>query len=285
MDNIKVFTLQMGIVTLSAAHIDKTAAFYERILGLKELESYAAGRTLGAGDRGLVRLVDAPMAKSNNRGPGLYHFAIRVPDRFSLARVLYQLAERNYPLQGAADHGVSEAIYLADPEGNGIEIYRDRDRSEWPKDENGQVDMFTDELNLEHLLFELKGKLDPWVGMDSRTDMGHIHLQVNNLEAAKEYYTKILGLDLQAAYGDQAAFLSADGYHHHVGINTWRSLNAEPAPADSAGLAYYQIIFHSKENREAIKERTLAAGLSFTETGEGYLVSDPSGNRIVLSLV
>lgn len=283
MENIEISTLQIGVITLSAAHIEKTAAFYQQILGLKEVGSQSVGWTFGVGGRGLVRLLDTPTAKSYNRRPGLYHFAIRVPDRFSLARVLFQLAERNYPLQGAADHGVSEALYLADPEGNGIEIYRDRDRSEWTKDENGQIEMFTDELNLEHMLFELKGKLDPWTGLEPRTDMGHIHLQVNNLEAAQQYYVHILGLDLQTAYGDQAAFLSADGYHHHVGINTWRSLNAGPAPEDAAGLAYYQIKFYSIERREAVKERVLAAGLPFSETAEGYLVSDPAGNRIIIA--
>lgn len=277
-------TLAMGVVALTSAQIEKNAAFYTQMLGLKVLENTAESRTFGVEERALVRLINDPTAKAYPRRPGLYHMAIRVPDRFALARTLYQLAERNYPLKGAADHGVSEALYLADPEGNGIEIYHDRPRSEWPRSEDGKVEMYTDELNLEHLLFELKGKLEPWRGIDTRTDMGHVHLRVSAIETAVRFYTDVIGMDLQLLYGNQAAFVSADGYHHHLGLNTWQSQGAEAAPQDAAGLAYYQILFDAAETVAAVKARVEAAGVPLSEDSSGLRLQDLSGNSLLLSV-
>lgn len=284
MDAIEVNTLRLGQVTLTSAQFEKSGAFYSQILGLKPLSSAEKSRTFGAGAVPLVTLIDDPAAKSFPRRPGLYHMAIRVPDRFWLARALYQLAERNYPLQGAADHGVSEAIYLADPEGNGIEIYRDRPRSEWPHQEDGSLEMYTEELNLEHLLFELRGKLEPWRGMPSGTDMGHFHLRVNDVEKAYTFYTAVIGMDLQMLYGNQAAFVSADGYHHHIGLNTWASRGAEAAPAGAAGLSSIEIVYPAAGAVAAIRERAEAAGTAVEETEQGLRLRDPSGNQIVLSV-
>ena len=221
----------IGAVALAVTDVDRAARFYTNNIGLKELTPASNGwRSFGAGEQALVRLTAATGAPLDPRLPGLFHMAIRLPGRYELARVLYQLAETSYNLQGASDHGVSEALYLADPLGDGIELYMDRATGDWPRDEQGNIEMVTQALNLDRLLFELKGKLEAWQGIDPRTQMGHVHLQVNEIATAEHFYSQVIGLELQQRYGRQASFLSAGGYHHHVGINTWNSNNAPMAP-------------------------------------------------------
>jgi len=274
---------RIGAVALAVSDLDRAARFYTHNLGLTEFENGPnPWRTFGAGERGLVRLTAATGAPLNPRLPGLFHMAIIMPGRFELARTLFQLAESNYQLQGASDHGVSEALYLADPLGNGIEIYSDRAQSEWPRDEQGNIDMVTKALNLDHLLFELKGKMEPWKGIDPRTRIGHVHLQVNDIPAAEHYYTQVIGLELQQRYGDQASFLSAGGYHHHVGINTWNSRGSAPAPMDAAGLRYFELLLPDAAALAEVTARIEAAELPLSQQDGGVLVSDPSGNGVLL---
>ena len=273
----------IGAIALAVTDVVRVARFYTNNLGLKELSDTAAPwHTFGAGERSLVRLTAAAGAAFNPRLPGLFHMAILMPDRFELARTLYQLAESNYHLQGASDHGVSEALYLADPLGNGIEIYSDRPQREWPRDEQGNIDMVTKALNLDRLLFELKGKIEPWKGIDPRTRIGHVHLQVNNIPAAEHFYTQVIGLELQQRYDNQASFLSAGGYHHHVGINTWNSRGAAPAPEDAAGLRYFELLLPDAAALSEVTARIEAAELPVSPSDGGVLVKDPSGNGVLL---
>ncbi|MFA5837929.1 MAG: VOC family protein [Bellilinea sp.] len=274
---------RIGAVALAVTDLDRVARFYTNNLGLKEMSNAATPwQTFGAGERDLVRLTTAAGAPLNPRLPGLFHMAILMPGRFELARVLYQLAESNYHLQGASDHGVSEALYLADPLGNGIEIYSDRAQSEWPRDEQGNIDMVTQALNLDRLLFELKGKVEPWKGIDPRTRIGHVHLQVNDIPAAERFYTQVIGLELQQRYGGQASFLSAGGYHHRVGINTWNSRGSAPAPEDAAGLRYFELLLPDAAALGEVMARIEAAELPVTPQDGGVLVKDPSGNGVLL---
>ncbi len=275
---------RIGAVALAVTDFDQAVRFYTHYLGMQEfpIESSVSWRTFGAGGRALARLTTATGAPLNPRLPGLFHMAILMPGRFELARTLYQLAESNYHLQGASDHGVSEALYLADPPGNGIEIYSDRPQSEWPRDEQGNIDMVTQALNLDRLLFELKGKVEPWKGIDPRTRIGHVHLQVNDIPAAERFYTHVIGLELQQRYGSQASFLSAGGYHHHVGINTWNSRGSTPAPDDAAGLRYFELLLPDAVALGEVTARIEAAELPMTQQDGGVLVKDPSGNGVLL---
>ncbi len=273
----------IGAVALTVKDLTQIARFYEQMLGLTRLDGAGQGEiVLGAGTTPIFRLVEKPGAQSYPDRPGLYHTAILLPSRFALARVLYNLAERGYALQGAADHGVSEALYLADPEDNGIELYRDRSRGEWPRDERGELKMATDPLNLDQLVLELKGKLEPWAGIDPLTHVGHVHLQVSAIPEAEKFYTQVIGLELQQRYGGQAAFLSAGGYHHNVGINTWQSRGAPQAPAGAAGLRYFEILIPGQDALAALVARAHADESSIEGFGDGWLLHDPSGNGVVV---
>lgn len=272
----------IGAIALAVTDLERAARFYTSFLGMTELPAVDGWRSFGAGGQALVRLTAVTGVPLNPRSPGLFHMAILMPGRFELARVLYQLAEANYSLQGASDHGVSEALYLADPLGNGIEIYRDRPVSEWPRSETGELAMVTDALNLERLLFELKGKLEDWRGIDPGTRMGHVHLQVSDIPAAEQFYTQVLGLDLIQRYGNQAAFLSAGGYHHHVGMNTWNSRGSTPAPADAAGLRYFELLLPDKSALAEAVSQVQSAGVPMEDFDGGKLVHDPSGNGVLL---
>jgi catechol 2,3-dioxygenase len=275
----------IGAVALAVSDLERAARFYTNNLGLKELAPSTNGwRSFGAGERALVRLKTATGAALDPRLPGLFHMAIRLPGRYELARVLFQLAETSYNLQGASDHGVSEALYLADPLGDGIELYMDRATGDWPRDEQGNIEMVTQALNLDRLLFELKGKLEPWQGIDPQTDMGHVHLQVSEIATAEHFYSQIIGLEPQQRYGHQAAFLSAGGYHHHVGINTWNSHNSPPAPDGAAGLRYFELLLPDAASLAEVTGRIEAAGLPLTALDGGQLVKDPSGNGVLLKL-
>lgn len=274
----------IGAVALAVTDMDRAVRFYTSFLGMSEIGSTSADlwRVFGAGGRPLVRLTLAKGAALNPRLPGLFHMAILMPGRFELARILYQLAESNYSLQGASDHGVSEALYLADPLGNGIEIYTDRPMGEWPRDERGEIAMVSEALNLDRLLFELKGKLEPWQGIDPRTRIGHVHLQVSEIAAAEQFYTQIIGFDLQQRYGGAASFTSAGGYHHHVGFNTWNSRGSAPAPEDAAGLRYFELIVPDAAALSAVVTRAEAAGLPVSSFDGGTLLKDPSSNGVLL---
>lgn len=272
---------RIGAVALTVRDLIKIKNFYSGVMGLQVLEGQGE-LFLGAGGSPLFRLQESPDAQDYPDRPGLYHTAVLLPSRFSLARLLYQLAERGYSLQGAADHGVSEALYLADPEGNGIELYRDRPQEEWPRNERGELEMGTNPLNLDHLIFELKGRLEPWTGIDPQVRIGHVHLQVSDLAEAERFYTAVIGLELQQRYDSQAAFFSAGGYHHHVGVNTWQSLGAPARPLNSAGLRYFELLIPDADALAALLARARQAGVPTEGFDKGWLLRDPSGNGVMV---
>ena len=225
---------RIGAVHLTVADLGRLVSFYEARLGLTVRRRDSRTAWLGAGGAGgadLLVLHESPTARRVPGTTGLYHFAVLVPTRRALARSLRRLVDTSTTLQGVADHGVSEALYLGDPEGNGIEIYRDRPRADWPV-VAGQLKMGTDPLDLDGLLSELEAEGDARdaAGMPPATTIGHVHLHVADLVTTEEFYAGVLGFELTQRFGQSAYFFAAGGYHHHVGANIWAGAGAPPPP-------------------------------------------------------
>lgn len=274
----------IGSVHLTVTSLDRTLNFYQHNLGFKLHRREENTAYLGAGGKDLLILHENPAAKVVRRGhTGLYHFAILTPSRFHLAQSLQRLAETQTPVQGFSDHNVSEAIYLADPEGNGIEIYRDRPREEWEY-HNGVLKMGTDPLDLGSILAELDGKNAVWNGLHPDTVIGHVHLHVASIRDAEAFYVDTLGFDLVIRYGHTASFVSAGGYHHHLGLNIWAGAGAPPPPPDAAGLKWYDIVLPDSAELDKVLNRLQAAGIAIEEKPDGFLVRDPSQNSILLKI-
>lgn len=270
---------KIGEVALVVADLDRSTAFYSEVLGMSEIHRSGDESTMGTADgKVLLRLRETKGAPPRpGRTTGLYHFAILVPTRKDLARRLKRLAETRTRLQGAADHLVSEALYLADPDGNGIEIYRDRPRQEW-KWSNGRVEMDSLPIDFNHLLDEI-GREDEDAALPVGTTVGHVHLHVPNLREAVRFYTETLGMALVSEMPG-AAFLSAGGYHHHLGLNTWGG-TAAPPPG-SAGLDYFEMELPDTRALHLLVQNARFKRARFDEDWDGLLVRDPFGNRVVL---
>ncbi len=282
----------IGTVQLTVANLERSRAFYEQLIGLRSGEQPDGSLLLGGAERAgsippLLSLVgDSAAPARNPRQTGLYHFAILVPTRRDLAVALVRLAQGGWRLDGASDHLVSEALYLTDPDGTGIEIYRDRDRSEWRLGPGGQLEMATLPLDLESLLGELRNAPpDPATDaqMPADTRIGHVHLQVAELDQTEQFYAGVLGFDVMATLGGTALFISAGGYHHHIGLNTWQSRGGSTPPADGVGLRAYELRLGDGDALAQVLARVRAAGITTEPVAEGTtLVRDPSGNGVLL---
>lgn len=273
----------VGAVRLTVADLEGTQSFYQRTVGLPILDRSGDLVRLGAdGVAPLVELVGNPDPPRRNHGTtGLFHLAILLPGRRELARALRRVTDTGWRLSGASDHLVSEALYLRDPEGNGIEIYRDRPREEWPR-VDGEVQMDTLPLDLEGILAELQGTHSEPNGVPAATRIGHVHLQVADLPQAEAFYQGILGFEVTVRSYPGALFLSAGGYHHHVGLNTWGGEGAPPPPPGSAGLRWFEVVVPSPKELEDVAQRLAAAGVEGERNGSGLLVADPSANGVLL---
>ena len=275
---------KIGGLQLITGNLERLTRFYQERLGFQVMERGEGKAVLGAGSARLLTLIEQPGAelRPQNGVTGLYHFAVLLPDRRSLARLLVHIAQNETPIQGASDHGVSEALYLADPDGNGIELYRDRERSEWPVDDIGKLMMVTDPLDIDDLVMDLRGGVTEWQGLPEGTRIGHVHLQVANLKDAEIFYTRVLGFQLMQHYGNSAAFVSAGGDHHHIGINTWTSAGAPPPAANATGMRWFEIVLPDTAALETIQARLDEAEISWEAQDGGILVRDPSQNGILL---
>ncbi|HEY6053604.1 MAG TPA: VOC family protein [Gaiellaceae bacterium] len=273
---------RMGSVHLTVSDLARSLDFYRSALGLEVQDEDDGRAALGAGKTELLVLHEQPGAPPADGHTGLFHFALLLPDRASLARFLAHAARERVPLQGLSDHDVSEAIYLGDPDRHGIEIYADRPRERW----EGQVmqRMTTLPLDTQSLLGELEDpQSEPFEGLPDGTTMGHVHLRVADIPATLAFYRDLLGFELMAEYGDQAAFLAAGGYHHHVGANTWESRGASPPPPGSAALRHATIVLPGQADRDRLLALVEEAGQDVEETDDGPLVRDPAGNGLVLA--
>ena len=266
----------IGAVHLTIADLDRSIRFYEAHLGFTVHRRDERTAWLGAGDGDLLVLAQSPRAPRVRGTTGLYHFAILVPSRADLARALRRLVETETVLQGAADHGVSEALYLADEDGNGIEIYRDRARADWPF-VNGQLQMGADPVDLDDLLSE---RGDGGGLLARGTVVGHVHLHVARLADAQRFYVDLLGFELMQRYGPSALFVSAGGYHHHIGLNTWAGVGAPPPPPGAIGLRHFDVRLPTDAAVADVMVRLRAAEIPIESVDGGFLVRDPSGNAI-----
>ena len=269
-------------VDLNALSVDVLARFYADTLGLDQAAGEAGSRCFTAGTTPILTTNPAaPHSKSAPPTTGLYHLAILVPSRLDLARVLRRLLEHDVPLQGASDHGVSEALYLADPEGNGIEIYADRAPQNWPR-KDSQIEMFTRRFDFDGVMGELRADGGPWDGMPGGTRVGHVHLKVSDLGSAEAFYRDVIGFDLMLRFGDSASFLSTGGYHHHVGLNTWESLGRAASAPGAPGLRLVTFTVEDAARLRSIEARAAEAGVA-TDARDGRLVlTDPSGIQVAL---
>jgi catechol 2,3-dioxygenase len=263
---------RMGAVHLTVADLDRSLAYYESQIGLRVHAREDGHARLGTGGEDLLVLTEEPGAKPADGYSGLFHFALLVPERIDLARWLAHAARDRVALSGLSDHYVSEAIYLRDPDHHGIEIYADRSRELW----EGQVGLRLTTLPLDtnDLLSTLEDPLsEPFDGLAGGTVMGHVHLCVADVEQAVDYYRDRVGFGLMAQLGDQAAFLSAGGYHHHLGANTWQSAGRPYAPEGYARLTQMTIVLPDEAARDALAERL-----------GGSEALDPSGIPIALAV-
>jgi catechol 2,3-dioxygenase len=273
----------MGAVRLTVSDLSRSIPFYEQVMGLdaRHLDNGDVALRVKDG-RTLVELHGDSSAPPRDPGaPGLFHLAVLMPDRAHLAMALARVASRSWPLTGASDHLVSEALYLSDPDGNGIEIYRDRPRDEWPE-RDGQLAMATLPLDLENVLAELGDSQTLEPGAPPGTRMGHIHLQVSDLDQAERFYAGVLGFEVTVRRYPGALFVSAGGYHHHLGLNTWNSAGAAPAQPEAVGLRNFEVVLPSADELERVLARVQAAGLPSEPADGAVLVRDPFGNGVLL---
>ena len=280
----------MGAVQLTVSDLARAVDFYRRVLGFQLHEQSDGQANLGAGRNTLLELVELPGARHVTHHSGLYHFAVLTPTRVALAKVLRSLVEHQIRI-GGSDHLVSEALYLSDPDGNGIEVYRDRPRAEWQYEGN-RIVMGGLPLDYQGILNELNenggasnGALSngsAWSGLEPETIIGHMHLHVNDLAAATDFYTRIIGFDLMMEWNG-ASFLAAGGYHHHLGVNTWAGVGAPPQPADAAGLRHYVVQLPEQPALDQLVQRLDANGVAHEPLDNGLFTRDPAQNGILFS--
>lgn len=274
--------MKLGIVKLYVSNLERSIRFYQEIVGLRLgiSNTTSAELTVDGSTPFLVieEIADAQVTPRRSAA-GLYHFAILLPTRKDLGLSLNNLIQSGIHI-GQADHLVSEALYITDPDHNGIEIYCDRPRSEWRRDAVGNYIMASDPIDWDGLLNEAEGT--DWSGLPAGTTMGHIHFHVKNLQKSKEFYCDLLGFDVVADAREtmRALFISAGGYHHHIGLNVWAGEEAPTRPANGTGLDYYTLVFPTEQTCHEAIVRLNHAGVLVSEIDETVRVTDPSGIQL-----
>ncbi len=271
---------RVGAVDLTVTRLDTSVAFYQDAIGLRLHQREDPVAVMGAGGEDLLVLHEQPPARPAGRHAGLYHFALLFPTREELARVAVRLATTGTPVDGVSDHGTHEAIYLPDPDGNGIELAADRPREQWPEvSGTGGYAAGPAPLDVDDLLGTVSGE-EPRRHADPGLRMGHIHLHVGDLEAAGRFYLDGIGFELMAQL-PTARFVAAGGYHHHVGFNVWRGVGVPPAPADAVGMRHWTLLVPANSDLEALRARLAAIGVTASEEAGSLLARDPSGNAVL----
>ncbi|MFC9707036.1 VOC family protein [Paenibacillus sp. NPDC056933] len=277
-------TTHLGEVSLRISNLERSIQFYTTIVGLEVLERSEKVATMTAdGVHSLLRLeqltdaVTMPVRSTS----GLYHFAILLPDRKSLGLALRNLAESGIEI-GQGDHLVSEAFYISDPDQNGIEIYADRARDTWKRDPDNNYIMSSDPVDVESL-FALAAN-EPWQGLPAGTVIGHVHFHVRSLEESRRFYTGVLGFDIVGNFANMSAlFVSAGGYHHHIGLNIWAGNGAPVNPDNATGIDYFTIVYSGIEQLEQAVEQLRQSGATLEQQGDSWFTVDPQNIRILLT--
>jgi catechol 2,3-dioxygenase len=276
-------TTFVGHVKIKVENLGLSLKFYQEALGFDILEQTASTAKLTTDGKTSILSLEQPAnaIPKQRRTTGLYHFAILLPERTDLANIVIHLVNKGIKF-GSSDHLVSEALYLNDPDGNGIEIYIDRVPSEWSW-KGEEVAMTVDPLDIENLLTTVKpgGK---WQGMPEGTVMGHIHLHVSELKKTEEFYVKGLGFEVVNRYGGQALFLSSGKYHHHIGVNTWNGVGAPTPSLNSVGLESFTLILPNEEARNKCVSNLKKIGAKVMEVKHSFITHDPSGNKVELAV-
>lgn len=249
--------IYLAEVVLNVANLEKQKKFYHRVLGLEILENEKHQVLLGTGGKPLVRLVEQAGRNAVKTSYGLYHMALLLPSREDLGDLFKHIAELRIPLVGGADHGYSEAIYLEDLEGNGIEIYRDKPVKNWDIREDGQIVGVTEELAAQDI-YELGKEVRPFV-IASGTRMGHVHLSVKDSQVASRFYQELLGLEAKFSM-PTGSWLASGDYHHHLAVNEWAGPNLEKRNSTWLGLAYYVVEVAQKEDLLRIQDSAQSLG-------------------------
>jgi catechol 2,3-dioxygenase len=279
-------TTQIGHAHLQVADLNRALKFYQELVGFKTISRGNETAMLSATGKFPAHIILSARADAKPKPPhttGLFHIAIRFPNRLELARVFRRLIEHGWPFQGFADHLVSEALYLADPDGNGVELYTDRPREQW-RWRNGEVEMATNPLDVDNLLYEIENDSTPWNGVHPNTDIGHVHLHVSDLQKAEAFYCGVLGFDVTQRSYPGALFISAGGYHHHLGLNIWAGKGAPPPPPEAVGLHAFSITIPDAAMLEVLKTRLQSAKISFEErNAEAIVTRDQDGNHLEIA--
>lgn len=271
----------VGRAHLVVTDLDTVSKFYQEIIGLSVMDKSASGVLLGAHGLPLLQLTSGTgVTRAPRQAAGLFHTAFLMPNRSELAHWLANAAHKGVQLDGASDHLVSEALYLSDPEGNGIEIYRDRRPEEWTYFPDGTVQMATERLDLQALYDSAPQAA--WNGMAPGSSVGHIHLQVGNIPEADAFYRDVLGLKIMARYPG-ASFFATGGYHHHIAANIWNSRGAQARQDKMTGLSDYTVRFNDGEALTKALAALETQEIATTRTSEGYALKDPWGIGLTLA--
>jgi catechol 2,3-dioxygenase len=273
--------LRLGAVHLTVSDLDRAVAWYQRALGLRVHRHDVAEAALGDGEEDVLVLREQPGAQpARGRHAGLYHYALLLPSREELARAALRLARTQTPIQGASDHGTHEAIYLPDVDGNGIELAADRPRDQWPTPQQEFSGGGPRPLDFDSLLATVEGA-------DAETDQvapglrtGHLHLHVGDIDEGLAFYRDVIGFAVWALLPRSAAFVSAGGYHHHLGFNVWRGQGVGPAPEGVVGLDHWTVVLPTAADVAEVRGRVAASALESRDVDGGFAVSDPWRNEL-----
>lgn len=276
---------ELGVVTLNVQDLNKMSNFYEETIGLDVLNRQDGSVELGTKDNNkvLLKLVQVKVTGTPTRKAGLFHTAFLLPSRKALGNVLFSYLKREIPVGGASDHGYSEAIYLQDPENNGIEIYQDKPREDWDIQPDGTIKGITIQMDAQGVI----DSRDPEQvdKFPAGTIIGHVHLSAANLEATTEFYMDVLGLDLKYEYSEQARFFAAGGYHHHIGANTWAGESIPTREEEDLGLRSYTFVVPSADALEKVKANLVNLDMTFTEEAADVIsVIDPNGVKVLVTV-
>ena len=274
-------TLRLGPVHLTVTDLDRSTGFYETSIGLRTNRRGDGEAVLGAGGEDLLVLVEQRDARRAGRHAGLYHFALLHPSRLELARAAKRLMATRTPISGASDHNISEAIYLPDPDGNGIELAADRPRETWGDLSDPTAIGGPMPLDMPDLLASVDDE-EPQAQASPELKVGHLHLHVGDIERALEFWRDAVGFQVMTRF-PSAAFIAAGGYHHHLGLNTWRGEGVPPQPDGAVGLRHWTIFLDDAEDVAGVRERVEATGAEVEDCPGGFFARDPWRTAVAIT--